>query len=238
MASRRCPSRGRPRGDSGAFHRNLRWQFGGAHIHAESRVPRRTHCRRHSLISAQVSTRAILRGLPAVSCLAASLALLTVLSGCAANNPKSGRTSTNPTSTIAAMTPPSTPTAAGVPPPTRIARTEKWIDLQVGDCLAQLPPTDPSEITVTVVDCAPAHAAEVYLRAPMAVDAAIADVADQQCAAGFAQYTGRSVGGSSLAVTYLIDSNQDRTSDNPAPSTVICLLHATDGQPLTGSVRR
>lgn len=120
----------------------------------------------------------------------------------------------------------------------RIARTEKWIDLQVGDCLAQLPPTDPGVVTVTVVDCATAHAAEVYLRAPMAVDAAIADVADQQCAAGFSQYTGGSVDGSSLTVMYLIDSNQDRTSDNPTPSTVICLLHATNGQPLTGSARR
>jgi hypothetical protein len=170
--------------------------------------------------------------------LAALLALSTLVPGCAANNLRSDRTSTNPTSTAGARTPASTTTAVAAPPPTRSARTEKWIDLQVGDCLAQLPPTDPSVVTVTVVDCATAHAAEVYLRGPMAVDAAIADVADQQCAAGFFQYTGRSVGGSSLAVTYLIDSNQDRTSDNPAPSTVICLLHTTNGQPLTGSARR
>jgi hypothetical protein len=71
----------------------------------------------------------------------------------------------------------------------------------------------------------------------MAVNAAIADVANQQCAAGFSQYTGRSIGGGSFAVTYLIDSNQDRTSDNPAPSTVICLLHDVNGQPLTHSAR-
>ena len=169
--------------------------------------------------------------------LATPLALFALLSGCATNNPKSDRTSTNPTSTIAARTPASTTTAVAAPPPTRSARTEKWIDLQVGDCLAQLPATDPSVVTVTVVDCATAHAAEVYLRGPMAVNAAVADVADQQCAAGFFHYTGRSIDGSSLAVTYLIDSNQDRTSDNPAPSTVICLLHATNGQPLTGSAR-
>ena len=72
----------------------------------------------------------------------------------------------------------------------------------------------------------------------MAVNAAVAYVANQQCAVGFSQYTGRSVGSSSFAVTYLIDSNQDRTSDNPAPSTVICLLHAADGQPLTKSEKR
>jgi hypothetical protein len=164
---------------------------------------------------------------------ATSLALVGLLPGCATNSPESDRPSTSAASAAA-----STTTAVAAPPPTRNARTGKWIDLQVGDCLAQLPPTDPSVVTVTVVDCATAHAAEVYLRGPLAVNAAIADVADQQCAAGFSQYTGRSVDGSSLAVTYLIDSNQDRTADNPAPSTVICLLHATDGQPLTGSARR
>jgi hypothetical protein len=39
-------------------------------------------------------------------------------------------------------------------------------------------------------------------------------------------------------MTYLIDSNQDRTSANPLPSTVICLLAASNGGPLTGSARR
>jgi hypothetical protein len=42
---------------------------------------------------------------------------------------------------------------------------------------------------VAVVDCAVPHAAEVYLRAPVVVDAAIADVANQQCAVGLSQYT-------------------------------------------------
>jgi hypothetical protein len=69
------------------------------------------------------------------------------------------------------------------------------------------------------------------------VNAAIADVADSQCAAGVADYTGRP-GGEAFTVTYLIDSNQDRTSANPLPSTVICLLQARDGRQLTGSARR
>lgn len=168
--------------------------------------------------------------------LAASLAVLTLVPACGANNPKSGQTSTNRTSTVA--TPAKTTTAVAAPPTTEASRTEKWIDLQVGDCLAELPPTDPSVVTVTVVDCASPHAAEVYLRGPMAVNAAVADVANRECAAGFSQYTGRSVDGNSFAVTYLIDSNQDRTSDNPAPSTVICLLHAANGQPLAQSARR
>jgi hypothetical protein len=115
---------------------------------------------------------------------------------------------------------------------------KKWIDLEVGDCLADLPSSDPSVITVTTVDCATAHQAEVYLRAPVGVNAAIADVADRECDAGFSQYTGRSIDGSPFAVTYLIDSTQDRTSANPTPSTVICLLQPANGQPLTKSARR
>ena len=110
--------------------------------------------------------------------------------------------------------------------------------MQVGDCLADLPPSDPSVVTVRVVDCATAHAAEVYLRGPLAVNAAVAAVANQDCAAGFSQYTGQSADASPFAVTYLIDSNQDRTADNPTPSTVICLLQAANGQPITQSARR
>jgi hypothetical protein len=118
------------------------------------------------------------------------------------------------------------------------AGTQKWIDLQVGDCLADLPPADLSRVTVTVVDCGAAHLAEVYLRAPMAVDAAVAGVANKDCAAGFPSYTGQPVNGSLYFVTYLIDSNMDRTGANPTPSTLICLLQAANGQPLTGSAHR
>ena len=71
----------------------------------------------------------------------------------------------------------------------------------------------------------------------MAVNAAIADVANKQCVAGLSQYTGRSIDGGPFAVTYLIDSNQDRTSSNPVPGTVICLLQATNGRPLTEFAR-
>jgi hypothetical protein len=117
------------------------------------------------------------------------------------------------------------------------SHTVKWIDLQVGECVADLPPPDLSRVTVTVVDCATPHLAEVYLRAPMAVDTAVANVANKDCNAGFAPYTGRSVDGSPFSITFLIDSNQDRTGANPTPSTVICLLQSANGQPLTGSAR-
>jgi hypothetical protein len=93
-------------------------------------------------------------------------------------------------------------------------------------------------VTVTVIDCAAAHEAEVYSRVPVGVDAAIADVADRECTTRFTEYTGRSANNSPLALTYLIDSNQDRTGNNPEPSTVICLLQAANDEPLTGSARR
>ena len=133
------------------------------------------------------------------------------------------------TSTAATSTPVTTTTAAAPGP-----QTKKWIDLQAGDCLADPPPVDPGVVVVSVVDCAIPHAAEVYLRTGVAVNAAVADVADQQCSAGLTQYTG----GGPFAMTYLIDSNQDRTSANPMPSTVICVLEASNGGPLTGSARR
>ena len=88
---------------------------------------------------------------------------------------------------------------------------------------------------VTIVDCAAPHQAEVYLLAPIPVNTALTDVADQQCRAGLPSYAADPA---RYTVTFLIDSRQDRTSNNPLPSTVICLLQAADGQPLTGSARR
>jgi hypothetical protein len=161
--------------------------------------------------------------------LAASLTTVVLLPACGANDRNSAKP---PTSATAA------PIAIATAPTTQSPTTKKWIDLQVGDCLADPAPTDPSIVTVTTVDCATAHRAEVYLRAPLEVNAAIADVANHQCALGFSQYTGQLIDGSPFAVTYLIDSSQDRTSANPAPSTVICLLQAANGQPLTQSARR
>jgi hypothetical protein len=117
-------------------------------------------------------------------------------------------------------------------------RTQNWTALAVGDCVADLPRVDLGAVDVAVVDCATAHEAEVYLRADVPVDAAIDEVADRQCDAGFSGYTGSPVGGSPFAVTYLIDSNQDRTGATPEPSTVICLLRSGNGEPLTGSARR
>jgi len=166
-----------------------------------------------------------------VGCLAA----LSLLTACDAGAGDSGAPSASSVSTASA---PVTATTVAAPPSAQGPLTKKWFELQAGDCLADPPPTDPSVVTVSVVDCAIPHSAEVYLRAPVEVNAAIADVADRQCNAGFAQYTGQSVGGGPLVVTYLIDSNQDRTSNDPLPSTVICLLQAAKGGPLTGSARR
>jgi hypothetical protein len=156
------------------------------------------------------------------------LAALALLTACDAG-------ASHPT---ASSTSPATTTTVAAPPTAQGQRMQKWIDLQVGDCLADPPPSDPSVVMVSVVDCALPHSAEVYLRADVQVNAAVADVADQQCGAGLTKYTGQSPGGDPFAMTYLIDSNQDRTSTNPLPSTVICLLQAANGGPLTGSARR
>jgi hypothetical protein len=165
-----------------------------------------------------------------------SLTAVVALAACAGNGPNIANTSTSgPTTAAPAVT---TSTGVTVAPAMRGPEIKKWIDLEVGDCLADRPSSDPSVITVTTVDCATAHQAEVYLRAPVGVNAAIADVADRECDAGFSQYSGRSIDGSPFAVTYLIDSTQDRTSANPTPSTVICLLQPANGQPLTKSARR
>jgi hypothetical protein len=169
--------------------------------------------------------------------LAAALTALTLVSGCTTGAGTQAEPRTSPTSTVASTTATTTTGPVPVPtaPPTRMVN---WFDLDVGDCLADPPPTDPNVITVPLVDCATAHQAEVYLRSPLAVNTALADVADRDCNAGFTKYTGQQAGSSPLAVSYLIDSNQNRTSSNPDPSTVICLLQPASGQPLTGSAKR
>jgi hypothetical protein len=154
---------------------------------------------------------------------------VTALTGCG------GSSYTTPTlTTTTTTTTISTVAAAPAPQP----RTVKWVDLQAGDCLADPPPTDPAVVMVSVVDCGQPHSAEAYLRAPIPVNAALADIATSECATGFQQYTGAAPEAGRYSSTYLIDSDQDRTSNNPYPSTVICLLQGADGQPLTGSARR
>ena len=137
--------------------------------------------------------------------------------------------------------PPTTTTSASAgdastsAPALQAPRMVRWIDLQVGDCLAETAPTDPAVVTVTVVDCANPHLTEVFLRAEVPVNAAVTDTANQQCAAGLPDYTGGSATG--YTISYLIDSEQDRTDNNPYPSTVICLLQAADGASLNSSAR-
>jgi hypothetical protein len=80
------------------------------------------------------------------------------------------------------------------------------------------------------------HQAEVFLRAEIPVNDAIAEKANQQCAAGLTQYAGAEAS-SKFAITYLVDSVQDRTENNPLPSAVICMLQSPSGQPLVGSAR-
>jgi hypothetical protein len=175
-------------------------------------------------------------GIHRIGPLAVLLAATACVAGCSATQP-----GTSANTAVTAASTPSTAVASATPTPAEppmAARTEKWIDLKAGDCLAAPPSDDPAEVTVTVVDCGTPHLAEAYLRADIPVDAAVTTTANQQCAAGFTQYTGLTANGSQYTISYLIDSEQDRTSNNPLPSTVICLLQGAQGQSFTGSAHR
>lgn len=165
----------------------------------------------------------------------AVLATSASLAGCTGTQSNTAEPSvTTPAQTTPAQTTP----APTTPTQTTPARIKKWIELQAGDCLAGLPSADPAVVTVTVVDCATPHLAEVYLRANIPVDAALTGTANEQCEAGLLRYTGLAVNSSPYTITYLIDSEQDRTSNNPYPSTVICLLAGAQGQSFTESAQR
>jgi hypothetical protein len=168
------------------------------------------------------------------ACAIASLAAC----GPVATDTSIGRTMTTTMATTTSALSTSPPPTVAAPPMPLGPDTHKWVDLQVGDCIAEVPAIDLGEVSVSLRDCATAHAAEVYLRAPVEVNAAIADVANRVCSAGVPDYTGQAVDGSPYSVTYLIDSGQDRTANNPLPSTVICLLQSASGQPLTASARQ
>ncbi len=148
-----------------------------------------------------------------------------------------GCTAKQPADTPSAPSAPVSTAAAGPTATTSAPRTEKWTSLKAGDCLADAPPTDPAVVTVTLVDCTQPHLAEAYLRADIPVNEALSDIAGPRCDAGFTAYTGRPAAGSGYTTTYLIDSDQDRTDNNPYPSTVICLLQDAQGRNLTGSAK-
>jgi hypothetical protein len=159
--------------------------------------------------------------------LCASLIALVLLPSCATGD----HGSAPPSTSSAAATTTVVLTSSPIPHP------KNWFDLQVGDCLTEIPAIEAGAVTTTVVDCATPHEAEVYLLAPLKVDTAIDQVAGEKCAKGLVDYTAQPFDGSAFRVTYLIDSNQDRTTNNPTPSTAICFLQSADGRPLTKSAR-
>ena len=67
---------------------------------------------------------------------------------------------------------------APAPPAPLPPRTVKWVDLKVGDCIVEVPAVDLGAVTATIVDCATAHQAEVFVLTPIAVNAAVTDVAN------------------------------------------------------------
>jgi hypothetical protein len=168
--------------------------------------------------------------------LCASITALAAVSACGSHG-GSGGTSSGASPTTSAPSAAPAPTVAA-PPMTLGPETHKWVDLKVGDCIAEVPAVDLGAVTVALVDCTAPHAAEVYQRSPLPLNAAVTEVANRECVAGLPDYIGVSFDASPYSVTYLIDSNQDRTSDNPLPSTVICLLQSSSGEPLVASAHR
>lgn len=156
------------------------------------------------------------------------LLLALLLSGCAGTSPSPEPTAsdTAPSGTAQTTTAPAVTTS-----PTRSVR---WVDLRAGECLADPPPEDPSVVYVAVVDCAAPHSAQVFHRGGLKVNTALADIARTECEAGLATFTGQGPTGR-YSVTFLIDSKQDRTDNNPVPSDVICVLADPAGAKLTGS---
>lgn len=143
--------------------------------------------------------------------------------------------------TAPTVTPPAPPgdspaMTATAPPATAggsvVPQTRNWFELEVGDCVTALPQLERGDVAVPLADCAGPHVAQVFLRVPVEVNSATSDVAEARCRAALAAYT---AGGQGYSLTYLIDSNQDRTSNAPLPSTVICLLQSAGGEPLVGS---
>lgn len=92
-------------------------------------------------------------------------------------------------------------------------------------------------VTVTMVSCTAATRSRFTPPWAGAGDAAGTSVADRGYATQFTRYTGQSEATSLFTVTYLVDSDRDRTVDNPEPSTVVYLLQAASGQPPTESAR-
>lgn len=170
------------------------------------------------------------RRMQSIARIAVAFAALASLPGC------SGKEAADATSVASEPVPASS--SAPAAPTTLSPRTEKWTALQAGQCLADAPPTDPAVVTVTLVDCTQPHLAEVYLRADIPVNEALSDVAGSQCDTGFTAYTGMAVADSGFTTTYLIDSDQDRTDNNPYPSTVICLLQDAQGRNLIDSAAK
>lgn len=158
-----------------------------------------------------------------------------LLAGCSGPAPPAPSTSVASPSTTSAQAPTASTAPSAVTPSVSAPVTRDWVDLQVGDCIAAVPAVELGEVSVTMADCASPHRAEVFLLAPIAVNDALTGVADSECAAGLRPYTGGVA--ADYTVTYLIDSRQDRTYNNPLPSTVICLLQRADGQQLTGSAK-
>jgi hypothetical protein len=82
-------------------------------------------------------------------------AVALTLVSCGSDGQTAAPTSADGTSTT---TPSSSTTIAPAPPATEPPRAKNWFDLDIGDCLVDLPQVDVGEVTVGIVDCTGPHA--------------------------------------------------------------------------------
>lgn len=117
-------------------------------------------------------------------------------------------------------------------------------DLKVGDCFNLTPSTDANGDNVnvnTLIDCAQAHDAEVFLAFAVPVspsgypgDEAIGTLQQSRCDAAFVTFVGKDPGLSSYTIDYI---RPDINTWSRGDRTIECLIEDANGGKLTGSAK-
>ena len=92
------------------------------------------------------------------------------------------------------------------------------------------PPPPIPVVLVTVVGCSGTASGRDVPAANIPVDAAVTDGQQLVRRRPHRLHRQRPAAGADTTITYLVDSEQDRTSNNPYPAAVICPLQSADGR--------
>jgi hypothetical protein len=137
------------------------------------------------------------------------------------------------------------PPAAETPAPTQAQETAApgagevdVLDLEVGDCIAEIQDTE-EIVSLPTVPCSEPHSQEIYAVVPLPEgdypgEEAVADQADESCTAEFESFVGLPYEESVLYYNYLYPS--DEQSWNGGYRWVTCSVYDPDGE-VSGSLR-